>query len=243
MKEQTGLGYGLAGRPAIQLQLPDQRAPRDAENIGGFLLMTAGLSQNFEDRVLLEPVERVTAGLLRGEGRGPLTSYLVGQLAWPDLFSGAVDGGSSDYVAQFTHVARPGIAPQNLNCFRRETPPRVVLLQEEGRQRPDILRTLPQGRNANLDRIQAVIQVGSEPSRLYGIFQIDIRGRHYTNVHRAFLGPSQTIVWDPVQHAQQLDLCLDVQLPDFIQEESARAGRFKQTRLHGFGPAEGPLFV
>src|SRR5689334_645565 len=169
------LRHRLAGRPAIQLQLPNQRAPRDAENVGGFLLMASGLSQDFKNRVLLEPVERVTAGLLGSEGgRRPLARDLVGQVAWPDFFSRTVDRGSGYHVTQLAHVAGPGIALQYLDGFRRKTTARVVLLQKEACQRPDIFRAFPQRRNPDLDGIQPVVKVGSELPPLYGVFQVDV---------------------------------------------------------------------
>ena len=124
--------------------------------------MAASLSQNFEDRVLLEPVERVTAGFLRREGWRPLASYLVGQLARPDLFFRAVNGGASHHIAQLAYVARPGILLESFNGFRCKAPAWVMLLQKEDRQRPDIFATFPQRRNADLDGIQAVVQVGAE---------------------------------------------------------------------------------
>src|SRR5579859_626323 len=86
-------------------------------------------------------------------------------------------------------------------------------------------------------------QVLAKPSSLNGVFQLDIGCGDNAHVHGDFLGAAQTVVGHAVEHAQELNLCLDVEFADLIQEQSARGCSFEQPGLQGVRTAECAFFV
>ena len=87
-------------------------------------------------------------------------------------------------------------------------------------------------------------QIAAESALRNGAFQIAIRRRHNTHVHRNFSDSAETVIRRTIQHAQQFYLQAAVEFADFIQEDGSLMGQFKQPRLGRIGSAErAPLVV
>ncbi len=86
--------------------------------------------------------------------------------------------------------------------------------------------------------VQSMVEVAPESALLHGFAQIHVGGRDNPHVHRYFTCASQTVVRSAVQHAQQLDLHLQVQLAHFVQKQRAGVGYFEEPLFHGIRPAE-----
>src|SRR5216684_3374138 len=118
-----------------------------------------------------------------------------------------------------------------------------MLLQEELRQRPDIIGPLPKGRHMNLNSAQAVKQIGAESAGVYGFLKIYVAGSHHTHVDRYLARSTQPVIWNSIENAQKLHLRLGIQFTDFIQEKRSVIGGFEQPLLHGVGAAECAFLV
>ena len=118
-----------------------------------------------------------------------------------------------------------------------------MLLQEELRQRPDIVAPLPKGRHMNLDGAQAMKQIRAESAGVNGFLEVHITGSNHTHVGGHLARSTQPIIRNSIENAEQLHLRLGIQLGDFIQEKRSIIGRFEQSLLHGVGAAEGAFFV
>src|ERR1700689_1637750 len=70
-----------------------------------------------------------------------------------------------------------------------------------------------------------------------------IGGGDYTDIDCDLAMASEPVERRSVQHAQQLDLRLNLQFADFIEEERALVGEFEQAGLGCIGTSKGSLFV
>ncbi len=107
----------------------------------------------------------------------------------------------------------------------------------------DILRTLAQRRHAKLKLSQTMEKILAKASRGYRCFQVLISSGNDAHVDFNFPITAQSVKRISVQHSQQLDLRVQLQFPDFIQEERAPVREFKQSRLGNIGPGERPFLV
>src|SRR5579862_31126 len=106
---------------------------------------------------------------------------------------GIHDHNALDYIAQFTHIARPGVAHQDLNGIISDFAwsPAVgcgQIPQEMPGEKWDVLFSITKGRNKEWNYIEAVKQVLTKISRGYLSFQILVRrGNHPGINHDGFI--------------------------------------------------------
>ncbi len=74
-------------------------------------------------------------------------------------------------------------------------------------------------------------------------FEILVGGRDNADIDFDLAVAAQTVEGLAIQHAQQFHLSLQLQFADFVEEQRALVGQFKQTGLGGIGAAEGAFFV
>src|SRR5258708_24916311 len=90
-------------------------------------------------------------------------------------------------VLQLAHVAVEGVALQMLHKFRLERGDALMKVRmpasELQHQRCEIFTPVAQGRQAQLDDIEAVIQVGAESTRCYHRLQRLVGGGDNANVY------------------------------------------------------------
>ena len=107
----------------------------------------------------------------------------------------AEDDRPFDQISQFSHIARPIVAPQLEQCLgiqpqRGHAKRGRELLHEHRRQLDDIIRAVLERRHRDFDNIHAVIKVCAETPLLHRFGQIGICGEKEPQVQRNFpLGP------------------------------------------------------
>src|ERR1700727_1504763 len=74
-------------------------------------------------------------------------------------------------------------------------------------------------------------------------FQVLIGGSDDADIHFKLAMTAQPVKRISVQHAQQFDLSVKLQFSDFIKEQSAAVGEFKESRLGDIGARECALLV
>src|SRR5450755_4198597 len=110
-------------------------------------------------------------------------------------------------------------------------------------ERNNILGTLPERRNPKLKLAETVEQVLAETAVLDRGFEILIRGGNNADVNLNLAMTAQTEERLAIQHAQQFDLSLQLQLANFVEKKRALVGHFKEAWLRYVGPAERAFFV
>src|SRR5579863_7257473 len=74
-------------------------------------------------------------------------------------------------------------------------------------------------------------------------FEVLVGGGDDTHIDSDLAMPSETVERLTIEHAQKLDLSLQLQLADLVEKQRAPVGEFKQARLGRVGAAEGPFFI
>src|SRR5579862_3840146 len=97
----------------------------------------------------------------------------------------------------------------------------AVLLSEVSNQQWNVLRPLPQWRNANWKNIQTIIQILAKLASLDHLFQITIRGCHQPHIHFLRASTAESFKFSLLQGAQQLWLNLDRNVSNLVQEQRA----------------------
>ena len=102
---------------------------------------------------------------------------------------GRVQHRLADRPLQLPHVARPGIAAEDLQGFRRQRTEigaqlAVEAEQEVVRQFRDVLAPLPQRRHPQRQALQPVIQVGAEAALGHQPLQVLVRRRQDPHARR-----------------------------------------------------------
>src|ERR1700689_3000805 len=101
-----------------RFHFPVKMAALQAEDLGGAAYVAVVLVKRFKDVIALVGVAGLVQGGEFGLG-GAAAAFAVDQ--WRQMFGvetrrrGVHDHDALDYVAQFAHVARPGIAHQDFN--------------------------------------------------------------------------------------------------------------------------------
>ncbi len=104
-------------------------------------------------------------------------------------------------------------------------------LQEESRQLGDVAVTFAQAWHADVEDIEAVVEVLPEVARFHRYFKIRIGGRDDPRVNRNGLVPTDTLDGTLLEEPQQVDLQVLGQIADFVEEQGAAVGRFNETNL------------
>src|SRR4051794_24630328 len=114
-------GLGLMQR--VSAQLAAERAARDSEDSGGFLLMTGGALERFENQILLHFLQR-----RRAVGRAQAGTTMLDrcrQFMRGDCLIDREYGGREHYVAQLAHISAPAIVLKSRFCFFRKIEMRI----------------------------------------------------------------------------------------------------------------------
>src|SRR5690606_16312589 len=148
----TGRGSALAGRPSalvarlapVSAQLSLQRAPVDAQGLGGPGDISVQAVEGLQDVALLEFGQGEFFGGAR-RGRGAAGTRLgmaedrgadgLADLGRADHAGGAEDGGALEHVLQLADVAWPVVALELLDRGRIEPELAVALLPQSPQQR------------------------------------------------------------------------------------------------------------
>src|SRR5208283_604258 len=99
-----------------------------------------------------------------------------------DRFFPCEYGRLRDHVAKFAYIARPGKRPQGTQSLVRKAQRGIVLTQEMFGDRHNILDTLPQRWNPQLNLAQTMVQIAPEPAGANHLLEILIGRRDNADI-------------------------------------------------------------
>src|SRR4029453_4133238 len=88
-------------------------------------------------------------------------------------------------------------------------------------------RSLAQRRDVDRKDVQAVQQIGAELSVADSLIEVSIRGRDNPDAHADCLSAPKWFELLLLKDAQQLHLCVEGKLSDFVQKDGAAIGQLK----------------
>ncbi len=140
-------------------------AARNAELFGGERALAARALQSFNDHLLFHAVEIADRHGSSLTQSGRLSRERGAEPREVDLGAGRFHRHLGDQVSQFANVSRPGMRKQRGNRLRGKILARSFQAQEMFGKGNDILGTLPQRRNAELesDRDGEINPAGTGP--------------------------------------------------------------------------------
>ena len=118
-----------------------------------------------------------------------------------------------------------------------------MLRQHAGHQRQDVARALTQRGNVQLEGADAEIQIFAELALLHGQAQVFVGGGHNAHVQLDLALAAQAGQLTLLQHAQQFGLQMNRHFANFVQEQGAAVGLFKQATVVFLGTRKGAFFV
>ena len=153
-----------------------------------------------------------------------------------------------DRVAQLAHVARPGIGVEGLPRLGVEALELLAVLlgelaQEGHGEQGDVVAPLAQGRHVDVDDVEPVVEVLAEGSLADLLLEVAVGRGDDAHVDLDRLLAADALELALLEHAQDLDLHVLVDLADLVEEEGALVGELEAAALAGLGPGEGALLV
>ncbi len=143
-------------------------------------------------------------------------------------------------------VPGPAVTPDGLRRQRARTTVEAHLmpLDEVHGQRQDVLGPFAQGRHEDIERADAVEEIGPELVLKDSLLQVLVGGGDDAQVHRHGAQAADALNFPGLEHAQKLDLHIEGHVPDLVQKERARVG---QLELAGppalLRAGKGPLLI
>ena len=172
----------------------------------------------------------------------------AGEVLGADDVVAAQDDGPLHDVFQLPDVAGPGIADEDLEGFRGDAGlvPEVFLdifFDEVDRQHGDVLPALAQGRQVEVDHVEAIEEVLPEAAGFHFFFEVAVGGGHHPDVHLDGAGAPHPFELHLLEDPEELDLEALGHLGDFVHEQGAVVGQFEAAFAHGHGVGEGAALV
>ena len=118
-----------------------------------------------------------------------------------------------------------------------------MLEYEVGHQERNVVASLTQGRQVQLDHIQTVKEISSKNTGGGKFLQITVAGGNHTRAYFDHLGAANRHHFTFLQHPQKLHLQSRARLAHFVEKDSAFAGVFKNAALVGGRARERALNV
>ena len=107
----------------------------------------------------------------------------------------------------------------------------------------DVLAALAEGRQVQIDEVDAIEEVLAEGLVLHHRPQVGIRGTNHPDIRTARVAVAQHLVGLVLQHAQQLHLAGKRQFANLIQEDGATFRQLEATDAVGCGIGEGTFLM
>ena len=108
---------------------------------------------------------------------------------------------------------------------------RAVARQEPLGQHRNVDLTLAKRREANRERVDAVIEILAEASVAHELLERPVGGGDETEVHRDRFVAAEALEAPFLEDAQELGLCDERHVPDFVEEQRAVVRELEPARL------------
>src|SRR6266851_5405757 len=237
---------------AIELQLVAQRADRDAENGRGMGAIAEAMLQRLDDEVakhIGDGAADQRAARLRAHAL--CFAVLAGRQhdgVRAELAAARQEDGAMHGVLQLAHIAAPGVAAQHVaqrdgNAAVFDAVRRRVFLGEMLGERLDVLRPLAQRRDAQIDDVEAEIEILAEAAFADLLFEVAVGGGDQADVDPDRAGAADAIDLTLLDGAQQLSLQARMHLADLIEQQRAAGRLLEFADSARDGPGEGALLV
>src|ERR1700686_269684 len=79
----------------------------------------------------------------------------------------------------------------------------------------------------NRENVQSVEQIGAKAALLHGLLEVAVSGGDDANIDLNRVAAAYRLKFAFLKDAQQLNLCLQRELSDFVQEDGAAIGQFE----------------
>ena len=180
--------------------------------------------------------------------RVPPLADLPREVLRPNLPTVREDNHALHQVAQLAHVPRPGVLHQHSHCFRRKSQEGAAVLRREVAHEPaheegDVVATLPQRGQIDVEDVEPVVQVGAEAPRFHMLAQRTVRGRDHSHVHFDGLHAAHARELALLQHPQELHLRGLRNLGDLVQKKRPAIGQLEPAEPTLGGAGKGALLV
>lgn len=171
-----------------------------------------------------------------------------GQVSGQNVVSAAENDGLFHHVFQLPDIARPSVAVHYLHSGRGKNLLETVFLIHIGQERLNqglyVPLALPQGWDLDGHHVEPIVEILTEGLFTDHLQQVPVGGGHDTHIHRNGTDATDTLDLSLLKDPQEVDLHVQGQVTDFIQEDGALVGAFKDPHFSRFvGPGKGPALV
>ena len=118
-----------------------------------------------------------------------------------------------------------------------------MLPDEEVRQGENILFSFAEGRHAQRDDIEPVVEVLAEEVFGDGLFEILVSGRDDADVDFDGVSASEPLEFLVLEYLQQLGLQLQLHVADLVEQDGAAIGEFEHAGFLLEGTRKGAPFI
>jgi hypothetical protein len=220
-------------RETVLPKLAIQRLAIEAQRTRGRRLVPLDRTKRSED-VLALHVCQTPADVITSDRRR-LSPEIVRQIFNPNHGSGAKHQGTLDGVLELSDITGPGVPTQDEHRLvghgaTRPSEARVVFVEEVCHQGRHVVRTISQGRHSNLNDVDAIQEVLSEPAIGDERVEIAMCGGHDADVDRNGCLGTQRLNLSFLEHTQELALQGSGHIADLVEKDRAAMRRREEAK-------------
>ncbi len=214
----------------------------DAQEAGGPGAVAAGQGEHEADVIGFDFAEG--AGRVGGGGCGRWRGVAEGEEVRGDEAVVREHGGMFEGVFQFADVAWPRVSEEGVEAGggqseTGESEALGALADEVPGQGEDVVGSLAEGWDRDLDDIEAVEEVVSEPALGDALREVLVGGGEHADVDLAGLAFADAADFAVLEGAEEFGLDGGGDVADFIEEEGAAFGFFEEAAVGADGAGEG----
>src|SRR5205085_1909885 len=212
----------------MSFQTPIQRAPGQPKRFSRVAHVAARPRQRFLNQHTLHILETHLIERTRA-----VTSAAETKIARANRVALRQQHGALDRVIELAHVAGPGMTQEQLHRARRKSftagflVTRSVASEKMRGKERNVLATLAERRQTNLDGVDAKQQILSEATRFHFSMDIGIRRRDDADIGTTGAGRPDALELAGLEDAQQLRLLRQRQVADLVEKQRAALGQLE----------------
>src|SRR6267154_1945427 len=243
-----------------------ERGERDHKTLGGLGLVPSGALKHIDDDAALDFVhdlEERRVGVVRagagarlpGQRRkkfGKLQPDAAHNFLAADVLREQIDVdallrgknyGALDNVFELAHIAGPVVIHKQLQRRGSKVAQGLVVFlavadEEMGEQRRNIFAAITQGRQGQVNDVETMVQIFAEAAFANECEQLHVGRGDDADINLNLLGAPEAHEFALLNYAQKLGLRFRADGGDFVEEDGALIGDFKETFFGGNGAGE-----